>query len=187
MTASAHTPLAPIGAQLRRLYAIRFGFAVVWSVLLVLASGAVGPLLTVLLVLYPLVDAVAVIWQLRSEGRGQASRVPEIVNVVLSLLAAIALGWASVTSFSTVLAVWGIWAITSGAAQLVTALLRRRSGGQVPLIISGAISIAAGAAFASQSAHEVASIAGIAGYSAFGGIFFLIAAVRLTVLLRRAS
>ena len=85
MTTSA-TPVAPssLGARLRTLYYIRAVFAVLWGVTLIVAMPA-GALLTVLLVIYPLVDAVSVFWQLRSEGSAQASRVPEWINVVLSV------------------------------------------------------------------------------------------------------
>jgi len=169
---------------LRRLYFIRFGFALVWAVLLFFVAGLGGAALTVLLVIYPLVDSAAVIWQLRAEGPAQASRVPEVINVVVSILAAIAL--AAVPPASA-LAVWGVWALVSGAVQLVTAILRRSQGGQIPLIISGAISVLAGFGFAAQGAQGAAISAAVGGYALFGGVFFLVAAIRLSVLLRRAS
>lgn len=171
-------------AALRKLYFLRFGFAVVWAALVFLAAGAGGPVLTVLVVLYPLVDAAAVLWQLRSEGPGQASRLPEWINVAVSVLAAIALGIASTVSVPAVLTVWGVWAITSGVVQLIAAVLRRKLGGQVPLILSGGLSVLAGFGFAS-GAVPVAS--GIGGYAIVGAVFFLIAAIRLSVLLRRSA
>jgi len=128
-----------------------------------------------------------VLWQLRAEGPAQASRLPEWINVVVSALAAIALGLVSTVSVGGVLAVWGIWAITSGAVQLITAGLRRSLGGQVPLIVSGAISVLAGLAFAAQSTQPAGGVAGVGGYAILGGVFFLIAAVRLSVLMRRPS
>lgn len=173
------------GASLRTLYFIRFAFAIVWAAVLLIGGGSGGALLTVLLVVYPLVDAAAVLWQLRSEGSSQASRVPEGINVVVSIVAAIALGWVSTVSISGVLLVWGIWAVTSGAVQLIAALLRRGLGGQVPLIVSGAVSMLAGISFAAGSA-QAASTVGIGGYAVLGGVLFLIAAIRLGVLLRRA-
>ena len=177
-------------ATLRTLYFVRFGFAIVWAALLFVAAGTaagVGPLLAVLVVLYPLVDAVAVFWQLRSEGRAQASRVPEWINVVLSVIAAVLLGWASTVSIAAVLVVWGAWAASSGVVQLIAAILRRQSGGQVPLIVSGAISVVAGLAFLVQGAQGATAATGIGGYAILGGIFFLIAAIRLSLLLRRAA
>jgi uncharacterized membrane protein HdeD (DUF308 family) len=173
-------------ASLRTLYFIRFAFAIVWAVVLFLAGGSGGALLTVLLVVYPLVDAAAVLWQVRSEGASQASRVPEWINVAVSVIAAIALGLVSTVSISSVFLVWGLWAVLAGAVQLITALLRRSLGGQIPQIVSGAISVLAGIVFAATSAHA-ASPTGIGGYAAFGGILFLVSAIRLSVLMRRAS
>jgi uncharacterized membrane protein HdeD (DUF308 family) len=171
-------------AALRTLYFIRFGFALAWAALVFVTGGVASPVLTVLVLVYPLADAVAVFWQLRAEGPGQASRLPEWINVVLSGIAAIALGIVSTISVPAVLTVWGIWAIASGIVQLATAVLRRRLGGQVPLILSGALSVLAGFGFASGA---VPTATGIGGYAIVGGIFFLIAAIRLTVLLRKSA
>ncbi|TPW71502.1 hypothetical protein [Schumannella sp. 10F1B-5-1] len=190
--AASATALAP---ALRRLYFVRFGFAVVWAAVLIAISAAgAAPdiLLGVLVVVYPLVDAAAVLWQLRAggaedAGAGAASpHLAEWLNVVMSVVAAIALGIAAASSVGAVLAVWGVWAVLSGVTQLVTAVLRRRSGGQVPLILSGGISVLAGTGFLVQGLGGAASATGIGGYALVGGVFFLIAAIRLSVLLRRA-
>jgi uncharacterized membrane protein HdeD (DUF308 family) len=186
MTSSAASSTRP-GATLRRIYVIRFAFALVWAALIFVTSSTIGPLTTVLLVLYPLVDAGAVILQIRSEGESRGPRPAEWANVALSVLAAIALGWASTVSSAAVLIVWGSWAIVSGVTQLFAAILRRKSGGQVALIVSGAISVLAGGAFAAQGVQGGGNITGIGGYAILGGIFFLIAAIRLTVVLRKAS
>jgi hypothetical protein len=186
MTTSSPGAALTFGASLRTLYFARFAFAIVWAALIILLGGVGGALVTVLLIVYPLVDAAAVLWQLRSEGRSQASRVPEWINVVVSVIAAIALGYISTVSISGVLIVWGLWAITSGAVQLIAALLRRSLGGQIPLIVSGAISVLAGGSFVAGSA-QAASVTGIGGYAILGGVLFLIAAIRLTVVLRRAA
>ena len=177
-------PAPAFRSLLRRLYLVRFAFALVWAGAIAVAPSAGLPL-TTLLVLYPLADAVAVLWQLRAEGPSQASRVPEWANVAVSVLTAIVLGWVSTVSVAGVLAVWGVWAITAGLGQLITAVLRRRVGGQVPLIVSGAISVLAGGAFLAQSAGDVTSAAVVGGYAVVGGAFFLIAAIRLTITLRR--
>lgn len=91
------------------------------------------------------------------------------------------------TPLSAALVVWGIWALVSGAVQLLTALLRRGLGGQVPLIVSGAISVFAGVAFATQGAQGAPISVGVGAYALLGGVFFLVAAIRLSALLRRAS
>ena len=89
-------------------------------------------------------------------------------------------------SISAALVVWGVWAVGSGITQLVTAASRRSSGGQVPQIVSGAISVVAGVGFLAQS-QAATSISGVGGYAILGGIFFLISALRLTALLRRGD
>lgn len=187
MTLSESRTRPALDQTLRRLYLVRFAFAVAWAAVLLLTSPSTGPLLTVLLVVYPLADAAAVYWQLRSDRGTPGPRPAEWVNVVASLLVAVALGWASTDSIAAALGVWGVWAAASGLAQLVTAVRRRRSGGQVPQILSGAISIVAGLAFLAQSFQDPTSIAGVGGYAVVGGIFFLVSAVRLNALLRRAS
>lgn len=185
MTATITRP--PMTATLRRLYFIRFAFAVIWAVILMAASPNVGPLLTFLLVIYPLFDAGAVFWQLRSEGRALSPQSPETINVVVSLVVAAALAWASTVSIAAALGVWGVWAAGSGITQLVTAVQRRRSGGQVPQILSGSISIVAGLGFLAQSFQDATSITVVGGYAILGGIFFLISGIRLSVLLRQAA
>jgi len=181
---SAPQSFAP---TLRRLYFVRFAIAIVWAILVFTTAAHAGAFLTVLLVVYPLVDAAAVIWQLRSEGRAASPRVAEVINVVLSVLAAIGLGIAASISISSALAVWGIWAIVAGLLQLITAILRLRTGGQIPLIVSGAISVFAGGGFLFQGLMGASTASGPGGYAILGGIFFLISAIRLTMILRRAA
>lgn len=178
-------PLPASSARLRTLYFARFGFAIVWAAVLIATASLGAPLLSVLLVLYPLVDAGSVLWQLRTDDTASGSRVPEGINIVVSVLVAIALGWTSAVSVAAALAVWGAWAIVSGATQLITAVLRRRSGGQVALIVSGGISVFAGTAFLIQGLQGATTIVGVGGYAILGGIFFLIAAIRLSILLRK--
>jgi uncharacterized membrane protein HdeD (DUF308 family) len=109
------------------------------------------------------------------------------VNVVVSVVVAVVLGWASAVSIATVLAVWGVWAIGSGLPQLVTAICNRRSGGQVAQMLSGGISVLAGVGFLVQGLQGATEAGGLAGYAALGGIFFLISGVRLTLLLRNSA
>ncbi|TPW78359.1 hypothetical protein [Schumannella sp. 10F1B-5-1] len=183
-TAGSST-LPPLAPALRRLYFIRFAFALIWAIGIFATGAAPGPVFTTLLIVYPLVDAAAVIWQLRSAPAGSSSKAAEWLNVVMSIVAAIGLGWASAVSVSAVLAVWGAWAVVSGIAQLLTALLRRRAGGQIPLVISGVISIPAGLGFFFQGIGGGTGAMGVGGYAILGGIFFLIAAIRLSLLLRK--
>ncbi|MBZ2196205.1 hypothetical protein [Occultella gossypii] len=121
-----------LAGTLRRLYLGRFGFAVVWALLVALVSPGSDALLTVLLVLYPMVDAASVYVETRASGSSSRSRLSERANIVLSVLAALALGWAAFNSVAAVLTVWGVWAVVSGATQLLTGVSRRRLGGQWP-------------------------------------------------------
>jgi uncharacterized membrane protein HdeD (DUF308 family) len=186
-SASSEVISPPLNTPLLRLYSARFAFAVVWAGLLIPNSKHMGSLLTVLLIIYPLVDAAAVLSQLQSDKLSQGSRVAQWINVAVSVAVAGTLGWASTVSIARALAVWGVWAAAAGLAQLVTAVSRRLSGGQVPQIMSGAISVVAGIGFLAQSSKSPTSLAAAGGYAILGGIFFLSSAIRLRALLRRSS
>lgn len=182
------TALAPpVPSGLRRLYAVRAVAALVWAGLLLPVADATGPWLTVLLVAYPLLDAAAVLWQARTTDDVPGAHATEWLNVALSAVVAVALGVASTRSLAAALVVWGVWAVGAGAAQLVTAWRRRRTGGQVPQVLSGGLSVLAGGAFVAQGSGAPDSIAGIGGYAVLGGLFFLASAARLTVLARRTA
>ena len=186
-TVSEADSAPPFAGTLSRLYFIRFAFAVVWAALLIPSGKHTGGGLTALLVVYPLVDAAAVLWQLRAKGRAPGSTVAEWANVLVSVGVAVAVGVASTMSLAAALGVWGAWAAVSGIAQLVTAISRRSSGGQIPQIISGAISTLAGASFLAQSAKHPSSISAIGCYAIAGGVFFLISAIRLRSLLLKSG
>jgi uncharacterized membrane protein HdeD (DUF308 family) len=179
--------LSTFGSALRRLYVIRFAFAIVWAGLLFATSTTEGALLTGLLVIYPLFDAGAVLWQLRAQRNTQRSNVTEWINVAVSVIVAIALGIASTVSIAAALAVWGGWAIGSGIPQLMTAIRNRRSGGQVPQMLSGGISVLAGGAFLAQGLQGADNIAGVGGYAILGGVFFLISAILLSLAPRKPN
>ncbi|WP_072804512.1 hypothetical protein [Rhodococcoides yunnanense] len=176
MTTLETTSTPTAETALRTLYFVRSAFAIVWAAALLLTASTAGPLLTVVLVVYPLFDAAAVFWQLRSRGD---ARVPELVNIVVSVAVAVALGWASTVSMSAALVVWGLWAIGAGIPQLITAVRRRSAGGQVAQMFSGGISVVAGAAFLAQGLGGADSITGVGGYAVLGAVFFLISAFRL--------
>lgn len=174
---------------LRTLYLVRAAFAVGWAtVLAVTAHGTdtVGPLLAALLVLYPLVDLVAAVVDRRTSGGAKAAPAL-VVNMALSALGAVGLGVAATSGTGAVLAVWGAWAVATGAVQLVVALRRRALNGQWPMILSGGLSVLAGTGFVVQSAAPGASLVNLAGYATLGGIFFLVSALRLHRHGRRAA
>jgi uncharacterized membrane protein HdeD (DUF308 family) len=177
-TLDTREPVGAITSTLRRLYLARFGFAVVWALLLVLAAATPGPLSVALLLLYPLVDLAAAVVDHRA-SRAVRPVPALVVNMALSLLAAVGLAFAVTSGLRWVLVVWGAWAITAGLVQLVVGVTRRALGGQWPMIISGGISVLAGAAFIVQSGTPAASLASLAGYATLGGVFFLVSALRL--------
>jgi uncharacterized membrane protein HdeD (DUF308 family) len=172
--AAIASPANDTAPALRRLYFVRFGFAVVWAVLLVLAGKDLGPLSITMLVLYPLFDVAAAIVDARS------SRATGLyVNIAISLLAAVGLGVAGASGVPAVLRVWGAWAIVAGLVQLFVAVRRRGMGGQWPMILSGSISVLAGSSFIVMASAANPAFTNLAGYAAIGGIFFLVSALRL--------
>jgi uncharacterized membrane protein HdeD (DUF308 family) len=174
MTATAQTRTSGTAPALRRLYFVRFGFAVVWAGLLALTASDLGIAAGVLLVLYPLFDVGAAVVDARS------SRTRELVlNMVFSALAAIGLAVAATSGIPAVLRVWGAWAVLAGAVQLVVALRRRRLGGQWPMILSGGLSVLVGVSFITSAGKDDPSLTNLAGYAVVGGVFFLISAIRL--------
>lgn len=173
MTTVTAAPAA-VAPSLRRLYFVRFGFALVWAGLLAATASSLGPLGVTLLVLYPLFDGVAAVIDARSSKATSL-----YLNVVISGAAAVGLAFAASSGIPAVLRVWGAWAIVSGLSQLAVGVLRRNLDGHWPMIISGAISTVAGTAFIVQAAQEGASLVNLAGYAALGGLFFLVSALRL--------
>ncbi|GAB2870502.1 membrane protein [Actinoallomurus bryophytorum] len=178
MTTVASSTAPGLAPALRRLYFVRFGFAVVWAVLLFAAKSDLGPVSIPLLVLYPLFDAAAAVVDTRSSGASGPARGLQ-VNIAISLLAAIGIAVACTSGVPSALRVWGAWAIVSGLVQLIVGAARRKMGGQWPMIISGGISVLAGASFIMAASKANPSLASIAGYAVLGGIFFLISALRL--------
>ena len=171
---TAATGRAP---ALRRLYLVRFGFALVWAILLFLTASNGSPLTAVLLVLYPVFDVAAAVVDVRAQ-RGGASRTL-VATITVSTLAAVGLAVALTSGIPAALRVWGAWAIVAGVLQLVVAVGRRRLGGQWAMVVSGALSVVAGTAFVVQSFARGASLVTVAGYALLGGVFFLVSALRL--------
>jgi uncharacterized membrane protein HdeD (DUF308 family) len=163
---------------LRRLYFVRFGFALVWAGLLFTSASKLGPVSVTLLVVYPLFDVAAALIDVRS-SRAAKPALGLYVNIAISGLAGVGLAVAAASGIPAVLRVWGTWAVVSGLTQLIVGLSRRALGGQWAMIISGAISTVAGTFFVLQAAQPNASLVNLAGYAALGGLFFLVSAVRL--------
>jgi len=168
-----------------RIAVVRAGFALVWAAALVIAVGDKVPhtdsdvptAAALVLASYPLIDVIASLLS----SRFRDTRVLRI-NAAISALAAIGIALAAFGSdaAATLVAV-GVWAAVSGAILLGIAVHRRRAqGGQLPLIVSGALSTIAGVSFVAQSGQHDAHLATLAGYMAFGAVLFLFSARRPT-------
>ncbi|NUT51983.1 MAG: hypothetical protein HOV94_32520 [Saccharothrix sp.] len=168
-----------IAPALRRLYFARFGFAAAWAALLFATKSDLGPVSVPLLVLYPLFDVAAAVVDARSSRATGQARGLLAVNIAISLLAAVGVAVACAGGVPDVLRVWGAWAIASGLVQLVVGVGRRQVGGQWPMILSGGLSVLAGATFIASAAAPNPSLASLAGYALVGGVFFLVSALRL--------
>jgi uncharacterized membrane protein HdeD (DUF308 family) len=165
-------------APLRRLYLVRFGFAIVWAALLALTGHPFGPVAAVLVVLYPLFDVACAVVDTRA-SRATSSARGLYLNIAISSLATIGLGIAAASGIPEVLRVWGAWAVLAGLIQLVVGISRRALGGQWPMMLSGAISVIAGTGFLLMAGAANSSLVNVAGYATLGGIFFLVSALRL--------
>jgi uncharacterized membrane protein HdeD (DUF308 family) len=166
-------------SPLRRLYFVRAGFAVVWAGLFAATSSPLGSAGFALAVLYPLVDLGAAVVDARSASAAGRPRKALYLNMLFSLAAAVGIIVAG-KNVEAILVVWGAWAITAGAVQLIVAILRKQHlGGQWAMILSGGISVFAGAGFAAMAANAT-EVTSIAGYATLGGIFFLVSALRLS-------
>lgn len=177
-TTAASPGISQTASALRRLYFIRFAFAIVWAIVATTTAKEINPLTVTLFVLYPLFDVGAAIYDLRS-SRTTNSPALLYINIAVSLLTAIGLGAAAASGIPAMLRVWGAWAIVAGLVQLVVAIPRRTMGGQWPMIISGGISVLAGGSFIAGAAADNPALTNAAGYAVPGAIFFLIAAIRL--------
>ncbi|SES43054.1 hypothetical protein SAMN04487983_105326 [Streptomyces sp. yr375] len=100
--------------------------------------------------------------------------------MALGLAATIGMAGAVLSTIATVLLVFGIRALLSGALQFLVAMRRRRAvGAQWPMIISGAQSTVAGVTIAAMSASETSGLSTVAGYSAVGAFWFLASVIAL--------
>jgi hypothetical protein len=165
----------------RVLYFFRAGFSVEWVALVsALASsaepgGTPGVLAGILLVCYPVSDAVATVYDLRA-NRTVRARWPQQVNLVADVAAAGGILITLLASLAAAITVFGIWAIVSGAIMAVLAVRRRRVlGGQWLMIISGAGSVFAGITFIGWTGNPGTGLNVLAQYSAGGALWYLLA------------
>ncbi|MGI5236752.1 hypothetical protein [Dactylosporangium sp. CA-139066] len=178
MTTVAAPGISTTASTLRRLYFVRFAFAVVWALVMFTTAKHLGPLAATLLVLYPLFDVAAAVVDARA-SRATGSPALLYVNVAVSLLAAAGLAIAAASGIPAVLRVWGAWAVVAGLVQLLVAVTRRRMGGQWPMIVSGGISVLAGGSFIAGASADDPVLTNAIAYAIPGAVFFLISAIRL--------
>jgi uncharacterized membrane protein HdeD (DUF308 family) len=181
---------SPQETRTLRVFLIRGVIAIAWAVVFTAVANSLTTEVTVvagvLLVLYPLIDAVATLIDARTQ-QGSARQLL-LVNAVTSTIAAIALGVAATRSVAAAFAVFGVWAAVSGAAQLVVVLRRRAQlGNQWPLLLANGLSVIGGVAFLIAAVVGRPNLSMLAIYAATGGIEFVIQAWLLTRRRRRLA
>lgn len=182
---SSHPAIVPLNtasASLpRRIASVRAAIAVVWAAAIAIAAGDAGTELStglaLLVTAYPVIDVVASLAE-AAQGGEAAKRLR--INAAVSSLAVAGLAVAAFGSdVSSVLAVFGSWAIVSGLIQLFNAIQRRRkSSREVPMLISGGLSAIAGAWIIASSSADDPSLNRLAGYATLGAVLFLVWAFR---------
>jgi uncharacterized membrane protein HdeD (DUF308 family) len=164
-------------AKTGQLFLIRGLIAIAWAVGFASAANSLTAGVTVgaavLVVAYPLIDVVASLIDARTQ-HGSGRRVL-LTGAATSAIAAAALGVAATGSVADVLAVFGVWAAVSGAAQLVTAVRRRAQFGmQWPMLLAGGVSVILGFMFVIAASGAEPRLTMLSVYAATGGIDFLI-------------
>jgi uncharacterized membrane protein HdeD (DUF308 family) len=166
----------------RRIAVVRAAVALVWAAALFLAVGDripttasdVTTTAALLLSVYPLIDVVSSL----AEAGVRTGRAADLlrVNAAIGVAAAVGLAAASFAGDAgTTLAVFGAWAVVSGAMQLGLALRRRRAGDRHwQMIVSGGLSAIVGVSFVAASSKHAAHLSGVAGYAAFGAVLYLV-------------
>ncbi|MGJ4953535.1 DUF308 domain-containing protein [Bradyrhizobium sp. HKCCYLS20291] len=175
---------------LKQYYFVRTGVSFLW----IAAAFAVGqhsePAATILLISYPAWDALANYLDASRSG-GLAQNRTQLINVIVSVLATLAVAFTIQISMNWVIGVFGAWAILAGLLQLATAARRWKTyGAQWAMILSGGQSALVGGILIFQARMPVPpSILNIAGYASGGAFYFLVSAVWLVVseLRQRAS
>jgi uncharacterized membrane protein HdeD (DUF308 family) len=158
-----------------QLFLIRGLVAIAWAAVFAAVSDSLTVAAGILVVLYPLLDVGASLIDARSQ-RGPARR-GLLAGAAVSAVAAAALAVAATGSVADVLAVFGVWALLSGAAQFVVALRRRaRFGHQWPMLLAGVGSAGFGLAYLIASGRPDPALGMLAIYAAGGGVDFVVQA-----------
>jgi uncharacterized membrane protein HdeD (DUF308 family) len=162
-----------------QIFLIRGLIAILWAVAFAAVAGSLTTGVTVgagvLLVVYPLIDVVGSLIDARGQ-HGPARRLLR-ANAAISTLVAVALGVAATAGVAEALAVFGVWAAVSGAAQLVVAVRRRAQfGRQLPMLLAGGGAVVFGVVFLASAAGSDPTLRMLGFYAAGGGTEFVIQA-----------
>lgn len=173
--------------SLQKLYFTRAGFSIIWVILVTALAKDNTAIATVLFIVYPAWDALATYFDIQANPPA-ANKTPQYVNIVISIATTLGVTLALQKGIPQALIVFGAWAILTGLIQLILGLRRRKQlGGQWPMIISGAQSMLAGGAFIAMVHQPNQGITTLAGYAAFGAVYFLITAFRLSKTIKVAT
>jgi uncharacterized membrane protein HdeD (DUF308 family) len=173
--------------SLRNLYFIRAAVSVVWVILVALFTKTSMGIASVLLIIYPAWDVVGTFLDIRA-NHNSPSKTPQYINAAISAVTTVAIGFALQKGIPEALMVFGAWAILTGLIQLVLGVRRRKLlGGQWPMILSGGQSMIAGISFIVLAHAPTMGIINLAGYSAFGAFYYLLAAFRLSRTVNRSA
>ena len=160
--------------SLRSLYYVRSAVQPLWAIAVMMTSSTNPTAAGVLLILYPLWDVACTAYEIKTSSSPQTT---QKINLVLGLATAAGIASTIFTHEAFAIATFGAWALAAGLLQLATGVLRRKQiGGQVAMILSGAQSTAAGAAFLLGGLALKVHVKDIAGYAIFGAVYFLIGA-----------
>jgi len=165
---------------LRNFYFLRAGVAFAWIAAVLLSSPGPAALAGTLMVLYPTWDALANVMDARRSG-GLRANPGQTFNALASAVTAVAMAIAfALHGNAGGVLVFGAWALFAGLFQFAVGIRRRKLGGQVFMMISGAQSALAGVFFVVQSFGTAPTLAQLAPYAGFGGLYFLLSGLWLS-------
>ena len=174
--------------SLRNLYFVRTGFQLIWAAA-VLSTALTQPrFASILLIVYPVWDVACTLYDLKTSGSTGGARTSQVINALLGAATALGIALTVLSQPAYSIAIFGAWALGAGLLQLIAGLIRRKQlGGQWAMILSGAQSTAAGAAFAAGGLSGKFHTKDIGGYAIFGAVYFLIGGILLSRKLSRIS
>jgi uncharacterized membrane protein HdeD (DUF308 family) len=171
--------------SLRTLYFTRTAFSILWVIGLSTVAKTNNAIANTLFIIYPLWDVLATVWDIKANPP-ETAKTPQYVNIGIGILTTIGVILALQKGVPEALIVFGVWAFVTGLIQLILGLKRRKEiKGQWPMILSGGQSMLAGISFIALAHSPTMGITNLAGYSAFGALYYLISAIRLSWILSK--